>query len=154
MKKTLFLSLILLICSAIPSQAQQKKVNKDRSKWNQEFRDFKLKFISQEIGLQENQKKRFNDLYAQMEKEKENVRKKTRQLEKTIKNNAKATDAQYEAVAIAITDAQINNAQIEKNYYTKFKSILTPKQMYLMKKAERKFTHRLMKMGKEKRRKK
>lgn len=89
-----------------------------------------------------------------MEKEKENVRKKTRQLEKTIKNNAKATDAQYEAVAIAITDAQINNAQIEKNYYTKFKSILTPKQMYLMKKAERKFTHRLMKMGKEKRRKK
>jgi len=147
MTRTVLITLILLICGVAPGYAQ-KQHKRGGGKWHQEFMEFKLKFMAQEIGLQENQKKRFNELYIRMENEKGNAFHAAHQAVKVVKNNAKATDAQYNAASMAMVDLKLKEAQIEKNYYTKFKTFLTAKQMYLMKKAERKFTRTIMKMDK------
>ena len=36
-------------------------------------------------------------------------------------------------------------AAVEKQYFAKFKTVLTPKQLFQLKRAERKFTDKLMK---------
>jgi hypothetical protein len=124
-----------------------KKGDKNRAEWRKEMREFKIKFVAQEIELQENQEKQFISIYNQMCDERQAILVKAHQAKKRVeKLGDAATDEDYRQASEAETQAREADADIEKRYNDKFKTFLSQKQMFKMKEAEGKFREKLMKM--------
>lgn len=141
---------LLLGSSALMAQ----KNGGDKEAMRREVQEFKLKFLAQEMELKEDQQKKFFELYNQMDAEKVKIFKETRALEKKLNAAANASDAEYEAVSKAITEAKEKDAAIDKKYDEKFATFLTSKQIFKMKAAEEKFRAKMREMHHKKGRKK
>lgn len=135
-RKVLFLMLTILF--ALPSFAQ-KHHDKDKEARRKEMMEFKLKFIGDEIGLNDDQKKQFNDIYTQMETERRQIFRKIKNAEKKIADNKNASEEDYEKANKEISDAKNEMTAIDKKYEDKFTTFLSKKQIYNMKAAETKF---------------
>lgn len=137
------LLLLIVSISFIPVFAQQKK---GHCPWKKEFKEFKMKFMAQEMGLKEDQQQKFFELYGQMMGEKDKVMKEAFDMKRKVEQMKNATDADYKEASEAIADAKIKDSQIEKKYDEKFSSFLSQKQIFKMKEAERKFREKLNRM--------
>ena len=150
MKKYLILVLLAILTFTSPHAAQNKNSGKYRAEMKREIQEFKLKFLAQEMDLEESKHKQFFDLYTQLEEERQKVIRDTNALEKKLKNVEDATDAEYEAVSKAITSAKEKEAEIEKRYDEKFSQFLSPRQIFKMKSAEQKFRDKMREMRRNK----
>lgn len=150
MRKILLLSFVLVMFAGIAC-AQKKQGKPNRAEMRKELRDFKLKFLAQEMDLKEDQQKRFFELYTQMSDEKEKLFKDTRDLERKVEKGENVTEEEYEAATNAITSARQKEADIDRKYDAKFVTFLTKKQVFKMKGAEEKFRRKMHEMrGKRK----
>lgn len=137
--KTKILFILLAMLFAVPSFAQKHKGDKDKGAQRQEMLEFKLDFLAKEIDLRDDQKKRFNELYTQMENERRTIRKKIKAAEKSISANKEATDADYEKANREINAAKTEMNNLDRQYDEKFAKFLSSKQMFKLKEAEGKF---------------
>ena len=133
------LLILLTILFALPSFSQNSKTTADHESRRKEMMEFKLKFLADEMGLNDSQKKQFNELYIQMENERRTAHKKMKAAEKIIKVNKNASEADYDKASKDIAAAKAQMAQIEKNYDDKFSKFLTKKQLFKLREAEDKF---------------
>lgn len=138
MKGKLLLILLAAII-ALPSFAQ-KPAKEDKRK---EMMEFKLKFLADEMELNADQKKKFNELYTQMETERRGIFKKIKEAEKVISNNKNASEKDYEKAYTEIQKGKDEMAKIEKNYDAKFSKFLSKKQIFKLKEAENKFMEKI-----------
>lgn len=134
--------LFVALCISLPVFSQNSE-KKDREQMRKEFREFKIKFISQEIELNSDQKKEFADLYSQMENERHQLFIYTRGIEKKLKKDGNATNEDYAKVSEALVQCKIKDGEIEKKYDEKFATFLSPKQIFKMKQAEDKFRRKM-----------
>lgn len=111
-----------------------------------EFREFKIKFLAHEMELDADQTKEFSVLYNQMENEKRQVFVATRNIERKLKNDKKASDDDYAKVTEAMAQCKIKCGEIEKKYDDRFSTFLSSKQIFKMKRAEEKFRNKLQDM--------
>lgn len=153
MFKRLFLIIILLAGLSMPVCAQPKPVAKDREKMKKELREFKIKFLAQEMGLEENQKARFIEVYDEMQEKRFECMAPAWRLERQLKKNKEATEAEYEAATEAINKAKAADAAIEKSYDEKFATFLSQKQIFKMKQAENEFRKKVTEMHRKKQKK-
>lgn len=128
----------------------QKHDGNHRHQWAKEMRKAKNEFIIKEVGISDEQKKEFTDLYESMQKELSKISHETRELSKKVEANPNATDLEFEKAAETMAEAKSKEGQIEKTYFEKFKKILTPKQLFKFKCSESKWTRHLMEMRKRK----
>lgn len=142
--KTLILMLAVLLLAA-PAYADKKKKACGEN-WRKEMRDFKLRFLAQEMELKPDQQKQFVTLYTQMSDEKEAVMRQTRTIVERVNKLENPTDADYTAASEALIRAHEQDLAIEKKYEEKFKTFLSPKQIFSLKEAERKFRDKLREM--------
>lgn len=148
-----FAVMALVVLATVFSASAQKKDSKaKREEMRKEMRDFKVKFIAQEIDLQESQSKRFVELYNQMSDEKDRLFHETRKMEKRIAGG-EATDEEYAQASRVLTEAKEKDAEIEKKYDAKFSTFLSAKQIFKMKGAEEKFRRKIHEMHSRKHRK-
>lgn len=141
----MILSLIMAMVLAIPGYAQEKQ-NIDRKEWFKELRQYKHSFLAKELELTKEQEAKFFPIYDEMDDALWKVNRETRGLERKIaKANGKVSDLEYEKAAEAMFETKSKEGAIEKQYFAKLKSVLTPKQLFQLKRAERKFTDKLMK---------
>ncbi len=151
MKKTL-LVIIMFLGVLIPMAAQKKEGPKKLSaEMRKEMRDFKIKFIAQEIDLKESQKKQFTEVYNEMSDERWKLFHETKKLERQLKDDKNASEADYENAARALTAAKEKDAAIEKKYDAKFASFLTAKQIFQMKNAEETYRKKMQEIHQKKR---
>ena len=54
------------------------------------------------------------------------------------------SDTEYEAAATAMAKVRQEEGEIEMEYFAKFEKILTKKQLFLLKRAENKFTQSIL----------
>ncbi len=130
--------------------AQDKGKCKTKEEMRQELKEFKMKFLAQEIDLKEDQQKHFFELYDQMMADRMKVYEQTRQLERKVKKDKVASEEDYAALSKAMTEAKAKDAEIEKVYDAKFASVLTNKQIFKLKSAEDKFRKKMQEMRKKK----
>ena len=142
------LIILLSLLFVLPSFAQN---NSDHEARRKEMMEFKLKFLADEIGLNESQKKQFNDAYSKMQAERRAIFKKMKEAEKIIKNNKNATEADYDRASKEIANAKSQMEKIEQKYYAIFSKFLTKKQIYLLQEAENKYNETIRKCGNKKR---
>ncbi len=92
MTKHLLLILALIIgCSA--TSFAQKHDGKKGDNMMKELREFKVKFIAQEIDLKEDQKARFIELYNEMTDKRVEAMRDAWKMERELKKNKHATEA-------------------------------------------------------------
>lgn len=149
MKRFLYLFTFILIASSV--SFAQKPNNAKLCKWMDDMRHLKVEYIAKELKLSSAQKEAFTPIYNDMNREISKLARETRELEKSVRakgNNA--TDLEYEKATEAMFDIKGKEAEIEKKYMKRLKTILTKQQLFDLKRAERHFTRELMKHDRHK----
>ena len=77
--------LLLALIFALPAFSQKSQSREKREDMRREMHEFKMKFIAQEIELQESQQKRFFEVYDRMWAERGKLFKATRGIEKRLR---------------------------------------------------------------------
>ncbi len=124
----------------------QKPQQKERDAWMKEMQQVKKDFISKNLELTAEQKAKFFPLYEKMENEVRQCTAQTSRMSRDVKGKGdKASDLEYEKAAEAMFELKSKEGAIEMKYYHEFKKVLTPRQLFKLKKAEKDFTKNLMK---------
>lgn len=135
----------MLLVAMVPAYAQQQE-KKSKEEMRREIQEFKIKYLAQEMELTDEQKEKFEPLYGRMCTERWQLFQTARQMERKVKKNAQATEADYQAAAKAMTEAREKDAELMKNFDAQFSKFLSSKQMFKMKEAEQDFDKRMRKM--------
>lgn len=131
--------------SAVADDNRNKPSKEEFRKWMREMIEYKHEFLTSELELTKEQQDKFFPLYDQMNRRIHELEHQTRELERTIDGkNGRATDLEYEKAAEAMFELQRRCADIEMEYYPQLKKELTPRQLFKLKKAERKFMKKIM----------
>lgn len=139
----LFLLLTCVFSSSEIFAGGQEDV--DKVKFKKEFREYKHRFLAKELDLSKDQENAFFEVYDKMEAETDKIASETRDLEKKISESTDAvSDLEYDTATDAMFNLKIKEGEIEKSYLEKFRSILTKRQLFMLKSAERNFNKALV----------
>lgn len=138
--------LVLLISASLNCAFAQDENPTKREKMFREVQEFKMKYLAQEMDLSDSQKKQFFELYEAMSKKKQECYQEAVKMDRALKHDKEATEAEYQNVTEAFNKANLESAEIDKEYNEKFAEFLTPKQIYRMKEAESEFKAKLDEM--------
>lgn len=135
-----------LLCMSLNIDAQAQKQSKaDRDKWLKEVREYKHDKLVEETDMSAAQKAEFLPLYSAMEQEIYQVNVEARNLENKISNSTdEISELEYEKAAEALAEVKSREGDIELKYYKKFEKILSKKQLFLLKRAENRFTRDML----------
>ncbi|MDE7426630.1 MAG: Spy/CpxP family protein refolding chaperone [Muribaculaceae bacterium] len=127
---------ILLCLSAfmVPAMAQQEQKGQ---KALAEYRSFQRDFFAKQLNLTADQREKFCPLYEEMQNRLDKLAQETFTAGKALENDKDATEAELEAFARKSFEQRKLEGEIEMEYYEKFKTILTPKQLSRIKLTER-----------------
>lgn len=146
-KILIILALLLSTTFTLSAQKQSEK----RRQWTEEMRQLRVKYITTELKLTAEQREKFVPAYEAMSRETDKVVHDTRNLYQSVKKKGdSATDLEKEKAAEAAFEAKGKVNAIEMRYYNKFKTILTPDQLFQLREAEHKFARQLVKHRRDK----
>ena len=141
-----FCVLLLMSLLLVPASFAQKEDSKENKKYK-EFLEVKMKYLADEMDLNDSQRKKFYELYEEMSFKKMECYTSVRTLEKKLKKLGKdAPEGEYQKVTEAKDKANLESAEIEKQYNAKFSEFLSQKQIYNLKEAETSFKAKLEEM--------
>lgn len=140
MKKLILIALIF-VATAAAATAQGRA---SREQWMTEMRQYKRAYLAKELDLSKEQQNKFFPLYEEMEDECARLDEDTRQMERRVAQAADASDLEYEKATEAIYETKVKQAEIEKEYSAKFREVLSAKQLFRLKEADRKFARDMM----------
>lgn len=140
----IYTTLLLALILPQGAGAQLKSAESFRAKWLSEIRQVKRNYFIKELGLDREQQNKFFPLYEEMEDKTFRIDDEARQMEQRIAEAKDATDTEYEKTAEALYDADVQTAQIKREYMGKFKTILTRRQLFELKSVEKKFSREMM----------
>ena len=146
MIRKILLLIIVSVAISGTAFAQKKESAKSREEMRKELREFKIKFMAQEMDLNDEQKQQFAEVYGKMSDERIQLFEQTRALERKLKKETSPSEEDYAKVSKAITEAKEKDAEIEKRYDAQFSKFLTSKQIFKMKGAEEKFRQKMSEM--------
>lgn len=142
-KLILFLTLTLVTLGAMAGPTPPQRPNSEQVR---ELKEFKMKYLAQEMELKEEQKERFASLYDKMMTEKRRLFSKVHEMERKIRANKNASDEDYAQLSTAMNEARAKELEIDRRYDAEFAKFLTKKQMYQFKEAEGKFRDKMREM--------
>ncbi len=96
-------------------------------------------FITAELKLTPEEAAAFIPLSEELEKKKFEANQQCRKLSRELKHKSNLSDSDYDKVIQVCLDVKVEEAQLEKEYYEKFRKILTPEKLYKYRSAELKF---------------
>ena len=140
------LLLVILSTVCVAGANAQKKNNHRGGDIHKEIRDFRIKFVAQEIELRDDQRKEFMETYSHLINDRRNAYAKVRELEKKVKDKKNASEADYKDLSDARSKASSEIVNLNTRYDAIFSKFLSQKQIVKMKEAEEKFRTRMMEM--------
>ena len=131
---------ICLLCFSLSATAQKKdKCSKE------EFRAKKTAYLKEKANLTDEEAMKFFPLYFQLEDLKKDINGKA--WAKARKGmNPEPTEKEYEDIANFYVNAEIQAAELDKEYLEKFKTVLSAKKIYMVIRAEIKFNRNMLKI--------
>ena len=142
----IFCSLLFSCFSFHAAAGPDSKEDKvKREQWYKNMVQTKIDYLARQVGMNADQKSKFEKQYAAMSAETAKLSRETRRLERTVSKKADATDVEFEKAAEAITELKSKEGAIEQKYFNQFKAYLSKKQLFQLKVAEHKWMKELMK---------
>lgn len=149
MKRIAFILAIIFMAVAGAYAKAPEGDKPDRSQWAKEMRQLRTNYVVKKLGIEGDSREKFVVAYGAMQNDLDKLHRECRQLYKAVeKKGDAASNAEFEKAANAMYEMHSKEGAIEMRYYAKFKSILTPKQLFKLKDAEHKFSRELMKQRK------
>lgn len=153
MRKYLFLTFaavsVLLLTDV---QAQDKK--DDKAFKREAFIAKRNAYITAETGLTPEEAAKFIPLFNEFKEKMFEAGRGCRRYSKQVHKMKNPTETDYTKVVDECVGVRMKEAQIEKEYYSKFKEILSPEKLYKFRCAEANFARSFMRgEGKEKEKK-
>lgn len=142
---------LLILCLSLASMSTAWADGKDgkrpdRKEWFKQMRNYKHNFLTKELCLTKEQQEKFFPVYDEMEGRLHAVQHDAMDFERKINTaSGNVSDLEYEKAAEAMMEVKGKEAEIESRYFVKFKGILSAKQLFQLRQAERKFTREIMK---------
>lgn len=135
-----FVTFSILLSSVAFGQGQKEVRHFDR----EAFHAKRNAYITAEVGLTPEEASLFIPLCDELQRKMFEVGLDCRRLSREMKSKKQATDAEYLKAIDACLEVRINEAQLEKEYYEKFKKILSPEKLYKYRRADYKFAREFM----------
>lgn len=150
MNKIFFITFVAcLVAFSFSAYAQEGKQHHNFDR--EAFQAKRNAYITAEVGLTPEEAALFIPLCNELQVKKFEVGHECRKLSKELKRNSDATDADYTKTIDTCVEVDLKQAQLEKDYYERFKKILSPKKLYKYKRAELKFARDFMKGSSDRR---
>lgn len=140
--------LLFIICGFTPLLWAMDGCNQQRMS-PEEFRAKQKAFIIEKAGLNKEEAAKFFPVYFELQDKKKALNDKAWGLLRKGKDN-KTTEAQYAEILKGVYDARSASDKLERDYYEKFKKILSNKKIYMVQKAEMRFHRELLKSANRK----
>lgn len=150
MKSKITYLLFILFSLSINVNAQQennKEKGHEHHKHNfniEEFKQQKAAFIIKEVGLTKEESKSFIPLTEELMKRKFELNKNIRQERRNLRAKKSGTNAEYEQLINNILDTQIKEAELDKEYYQKYRKIISAEKLYKYYIAEKHFVRKFV----------
>ena len=135
--------LLFIICGFTPLLWAMDGCNQQRLS-PEEFRAKQKAFIIEKAGLNKEEAAKFFPVYFELQDKKKALNDKAWGLLRKGKDD-KTTEAQYAGILKGVYDARSASDKLERDYYEKFKKILSNKKIYMVQKAEMRFHRELLK---------
>jgi flagellar biosynthesis/type III secretory pathway protein FliH len=134
-KSILIFTLLLIGFMQLSAQHRHQHGNFDIAKFKQQ----KANFITSEAGLTEAEAAAFIPLMNELLEKRFELNRQLRQESRKLKQNSNKTEADYERLINLGLECGLKEAQLNKEYYLKFRKTLTAEKVYKCRKAEDKF---------------
>lgn len=135
--------LLFIICGFTPLLWAMDGCNQQRLS-PEEFRAKQKAFIIEKAGLNKEEAAKFFPVYFELQDKKKALNDKAWGLLRKGKDD-KTTEAQYAEILKGVYDVRSASDKLERDYYEKFKKILSNKKIYMVQKAEMRFHRELLK---------
>ena len=148
MNKIFFITFVAFsVLFSFSARAQEGKHHRnfDREK----FQAKRNAYITAEVGLTPDEAATFIPLCNELQEKMFEAGRECRRLSKELRQNPEASDADYTKTLDECVNVNLKQAQLEKEYYDKFKKILSPKKLYKYRRAELMFAREFMKGDKD-----
>ena len=116
----------------------------NRQMFGNEFQNRRNTFLISEINLSADEVKKFIPLENEFKQKMLEVGQDCRSLTRESQNKRNMTDAEYMKLVDCHIETRMKEAQLEKEYFEKFKKILTPDKLYKYQEADARFTRELI----------
>ena len=140
--------LLFIICGFTPLLWAMDGCDQQRLS-PEEFRAKQKAFIIEKAGLNKEEAAKFFPVYFELQDKKKALNDKAWGLLRKGKDD-KTTEAQYAGILKGENDARSASDKLERDYYEKFKKILSNKKIYMVQKAEMRFHRELLKSANRK----
>lgn len=137
MKKIITLTFLATLC--LTSMAQN---NVSKRLTREEFREKQISFITEKAELSAEEAGMFFPLYFELQDKKAKLGRTP--WKKIRKQTTDPTDEECDKMLTQFYNSRIEASQLDKDYYEKFKKILTPKKIMKIQRAEMKFRRQMM----------
>lgn len=152
MSKIFFITFVA--CSVVLSFNVHAQNGKQHRKFDKEaFLAQRSAFITAEMELTPEEAAAFIPLCNELEEKKFEAGRECRRLSNKLKRGNDASDAEYLKAIDECVKVNMRQAQLEKEYYEKFKKVISVKKLYRYKSAEGKFVREFMRGGANKKEK-
>lgn len=136
-----FVTVSILISLGATAQENKKERDFDRKA----FETKRNAFITAEVGLTPEEAAEFIPLCEELRRKRFEIGRECRNLSREIRKKEKPTADEYIKAVDKCLDVSIKEAELDKEYYEKFKQILSPEKLYKYRDAEFKFARHFMK---------
>ncbi len=132
----LFCVLFLPVCNA------QGNSPEDRYK---RFQNYKKEYLRKQIGLTDKEAAQFFPLYDEMQLKKYRLNRQVRsEARRVAYSKTPVSEKEYASSAEALSLLPLKEAQIEREYYIRFRGILSPRKLFLYRRAENSFAKAML----------
>jgi hypothetical protein len=142
--KSKILYIIAMICFAFVVISLHAQVDNRQRFDRNEFITKHNAFITAEIGLTGDEAVEFIPLENQMKEKLFEIGNECRKMNRNIRSRQSVSDEVYLKLIDCNLETRIKELQVEKEYYAKFKKILSPEKLYKYQQAEFKFMREFM----------
>jgi Skp family chaperone for outer membrane proteins len=139
--KYLIIGVLLLLCGRVSAQTKNDK--------KEQIAAFRVAFITKELNLSSKEAQLFWPVYNEYQDKLEALRTSRRKENKKLSPET-MTDQEAEQFIDNETDFKVNEANLQKQYYNRFKQSLPLKKVALLIRAEDDFKRELLKQLKDK----
>jgi hypothetical protein len=140
--KIIFLLFFLAIGSVlIYGQAQENRPPKFNL---EEFKQKRSEFLEKEIGLTPEEAKVFIPLSNELMRKKFELNKSIIEKNRSLMKKTSIPDSEYEKIVDETFEVRLKEIKLEKEYYEKFKAVLSPEKIYKYQQAEMKLARNMV----------
>lgn len=138
-----FVAISVLFSSKVLAQGDKEHRHFDKEAYQAK----RSAFITAEVGLTPEEAAAFIPLCNELQQKMFEVGRECRKLTKEMRHKKSPTESDYSKVNDECLGVKLKEAALEKEYYEKFKKILSPEKLYKYRRAEYKFARSFMKGG-------